>query len=81
MTEQDRFKEVAAALLETGVGDYQDWSLVYLIILYAYEQWNDGAPWDYVQELLNCTFYNEEGRQHIIERLQQHFNYPKGDKK
>jgi hypothetical protein len=80
MTEQDRFKEVAAALMETGIEGYQDWPIIYLIILYAYEQWNDGAPWQYVRELLKGS-YDEKDRRDIIRQLQNYFNYPKGDQK
>jgi len=56
MTEQERFEKVATALINSGTEDFQVWSKTFLCILYAYEQWKDGAEWDYVQEVLSGLF-------------------------
>lgn len=76
MTEQEHFEKVADSLIDLGTDNYLNWPVSFLNILYAYEQWKDGAEWNYVLEVLNGTF----DREHTIEKLQDHFNYPsKGD--
>ena len=69
---RERFEKVTSVMIETGTENYQDWSVTFLCLLYAYEIWKDGSEWRYVRDLL----YKVESKEYYIEKLHNIFNYP-----
>ena len=73
-TDQKIFEGMIKVLIELGTEDYEQWPVVLINALFAYEMWKDGAEWDYVTAIIYDAHPNKES---LINQLQNTFGYPK----